>query len=307
MPKKASRPRDEPRYLEPPTPSYNIARILALKSKIQRACRPLVGQTLGKETFPQLVSLIHGSFPSKGRDIDEDVIIKSVQGLAASKLTREKLADTAWRLAGNLQHLRSCCAVVPWGKQVEPEWVPIQALSATLRWTRKKKMGASFRLKFLAGSPCPLTINQFWTHGFCAMFAQDLGFTAPWNNMPYADPRQLVSLRFYVKIEPDLCEGNPGFHEVKAPPGCLTWNKNLLAMRYRLHPEVFNCPVGYPPEHPCHSCYVGEDNCDAAVHAKTFIQRHCSRCRKDDAWFDPASRRRICTDCFHELRRKGEL
>lgn len=306
MPRKISQ-RTEVEIVDPPVPSYNISQVLRLKQRLQQNCQPVLKQTLSSRHFSEFIRLLHEGFPRKGRDIDEDVLITSVQGLAGSMLTKKRLSDTVWRLAGNVEHLRSCTPVPPWGRQTNPEWVPIQVCSASLKWTRAGKYGAVFKMQFLAGSPCPLVIPQYWTSGFCSLFGKDLGFTAPWHKLPYQDPRQLVNFRFYVKIDPGLCTLRPGFHEVKVPPGCLHWNKQLLAMRYRVNHEVFTCPGGYPDEHPCHSCSVGEDYCDVAVHAKTFTQRYCSRCRKDAAWFDPESSRRICLDCTHVLRRKGEL
>lgn len=305
MPKKL--PRDEPRVLEPPTPSYHIPRILALKHKLQTHCQPLVGQRLDKDNFRRLVVTLRRNFPNKGKDIDEDIIVKSVRGLAGTLLSKKELSAVAWRLAGNIRRLRNCSPVLPWGQQLRPEWVPAQVTKATLRWTKAKRLGATFHLQFMAGSPCPLAITQFWTHGFCSMFSKQLGFTSSWGQMPYRDPRQLVNLRLFVKVVPELCETQPGFHEVKAPSGCVRWNRQLLSMRYRLNPAMFVCPAGYPVEHPCYLCPVGMNDCDASVHPLTFKQRRCPRCRNEQAWFDPASQRKICVDCFHTLRRKGEL
>jgi hypothetical protein len=293
--------------VDPPVPSYNVARILQLKQRLQSRCRIFVGRLLDKHSFGEFVSQLHGGLPYKGDDIDEDVLIGSLQGLAGAKLTKQLLSDTAWRLAGNLDHLRNCNPVTPWGRQSRQEWVPTQIIGATLKWTKQGKYGAAFDFQFLAGSPCPLIVRKFWSSGFCAVFGKNLGFTAPWRSLPYEDPRQLVNMRFYAKVDPVLCTSKPGFHEVKVTPGFVSWNKELMRMRYRLDPELFACPAGYPSEHPCHSCPVGEKDCEAAVHPLTFKQRHCGRCRRDTAWFDPASSRRICVDCTNTLRRKGEL
>lgn len=296
----------EPQYLEPPTPRYNISRILRAKRQIQRECETLVGCELNKTNFSDFISRVQAGLP-RGQDIDQDVLVKSVQGLAATRLTKEKLAEMAWRLAGNVAHLQSCTPVPAWGQQPRAEWSPVQVIGAALSWTRKKKLGAVLQLQFLAGSACPLVIDQFWTSGFCGLFSGELGFTVPWRRRPYRDPRQLMGMRFYVKIEPELCTDKPGFHESKVPSGCKNWNKQLLTMRYRLDPSLFVCPGGYHEEHPCHLCSVGADYCEAAVHPETFVQRHCRRCNKDVAWFDPASERKICVDCVHVLKRKGEL
>jgi hypothetical protein len=289
-----------------PVPAYSISRILSLKTRLNRACAEFAGKKLGRGTFDDFIATLRVTLPRRGQDVAEDVLMSSLQGIAGTFLTRSKLSEVTWRVAGNLQQLRNCVPVPAWGQQLVVEWAPVQVLSSLPAWSRRRKPGADFVLRFLAGSPCPLRVQQCWTKAFCGLFSRELGFTAPWNDFPFEDTRQLVNLRFYVKIEPELCGSAPGFHEVKAPPGCRTWNRNMFRLRARRDPEIFSCPAEFPLDVPCHACPVGEEHCQAAVHERSFVPKYCPRCQLDEAWHDPASSRKICVDCFRVLKRKGE-
>lgn len=305
----SSQTQNETEPQEVPFVSYNMAVVLKRKRKIQNNGAVFVGRILDRETFQEFVEAIRLALPNRGRDIDEDVVIASLRHLAAQKLTSEMLAETAWRLGGNLHRLRSCTPVLPWGLQPLPEWVPVQMLRCNLRWTKGKsrKYGATFYMRIMAGLSCPLMMYQFWTSRFCGLISRDMGFTFSRGPYPYRDPREFIGLRFYAKVDPCLSEEAPSFHEIRVTSGCKNWNRKLLVMRARSDPEFFRCPFNHPGEHPCYLCPVGQDRCDAAVHERTFVQRRCRRCRRRDAWFDPMYRRKICVDCFHELRKKGEL
>jgi hypothetical protein len=151
-----------------------------------------------------------------------------------------------------------------------------------------------------------LLLPQVWTAGLCGVISRELGFTSTWRDYPFLDVRQLMNLRLFVKVEPELCGELPGFSELSIPAGCRTWNQQVIKMRARLDPELFVCPKEYPEEHVCHLCPIGEDQCPMAVHPQTFDRGPCDRCQKDDTWFDTLTTHKVCVDCLSDLRRKGE-
>jgi hypothetical protein len=303
----AARGSAEPVELEADIPRCNIARTLRVKQRVVTLLRNHVGNELRGHLFSNFVRDLHRALPKGRLSIASDVLEESLQGLVTQKLTRSLLSSTVWRLVANIDQLRCGHAVPKWSRQVAAsEWSPMQLIKATLRWTRRGKPGADFSMQFMGGSQCPLVVRQFWSSGLCAVLATDMGFTRPWNERPYVDPRQLFGLRFFGKVERELCGDLPGFSEIRVTGSMRDYNRRLLELRLR-DPLVYSCPHGFHQDHPCHQCPVGVEDCALAVHQRTFIQRRCSRCNKEEAWFDPGSQRRICVDCFHFLRRKGEL
>lgn len=276
--------------------SYPLARIFGYRDKLLNSAkvRRCLGQTLRGEDFSEFVTQIHRLLP---KGIPKDLVFDSLQYLAGTRLSERELEDLSWRLAGNLRRLRNLRPVQPWFTQAQQEWVPVQVLSGQpYRTKRYGKPGMIFQLQILAGSPCPLTIDHFWSRGFCRLIASRIGFSAPWGDYPFLSEYQLVSTRLYVLVDPEKSVGGkPGFNQVKEtqPGGILSWNKELLKLRARR--GGFTCPQNYPAAHRCFQCHVGMDQCPAATHEETFVRKPCRKCQRSN-WHDTADDR-ICVDC----------
>lgn len=277
-----------------------------MKEKIlsDNGLRGLLGQRIANESFELVINRLGKLLPGKLR---KDVLKDSVLHLAGQVLTEAMLEDEAWRLAGNTYRLRIGRSVPPWDRQVAAEYVPVQIM-AVQRTRNFDRPAVEVRMQILAGTSAPLRITKTWSRDFCCSLARRAGFTAPWGPYPFRDPMELVNLRMYVLVMPELCAEGPNFeiiwHDKDEknihPSSCVAYNREFIRMRSREDGD-YACPRDYPVNRVCHLCHVGQDACLAAVHDKTFKKKDCPRCKKV-AWFDPAfPDRRVCVDCHHQM------
>lgn len=282
--------------------SYDLTRVMLLRRQMRESLMTdYVDKSLESGAFESFVDDVASCLLKK---TPRECVFKSLAHLAGEKLTKEVLDDTCWRLAGNLQRLKTR-AVVPWHKQRHKEWVPVQFVNAAKKRGGRKKTGWMFTFQVLAGTPCPLTIQQFWTDRFCGRMSHSLGFQ--W--MPshksgqqprgvYQHPTEYVTLRMAVHIEPELCTGaGPDFKKIELPDSLHRWNREQLKYRDRLE-EGYECPNKYPDSLPCYRCPIGYVECRAGTHRSTFTYRYCPDCKGDDAAFDPDSSDVKCLSCF---------
>lgn len=230
-----------------------------------------------------------------------DVLADSIRAEAGRVLDAETLVALAHRLAGNLARLASCRPVPPWHVQRFPEWVPVQVLGCARARGGKGQMGALFRFKVMAGTPCPRVVLQWWSNRRCLYHARDFGLAVgrargKTPRLPYEAPEQFATLRLAALIDPALSRAEPAFAEVKFPAGrsIAGWNRTQLRRRLRLG---FACPEGYPDDFPCHRCHRGYRSCPAGTHRDDYVERPCPLCGLPDAVWDPESPFEGCVDC----------
>jgi hypothetical protein len=225
-------------------------------------------------------------------------VLDSVRYLGGRELDEPMLVDLAWRLAGNVARLRAGHACQPWARQTEVEWVPAQITGT--RYAIKKRPGQRFgqsgravRLRFLAGTPCGLTVEQFWSNEKADVIADSLGFA---RKPPYhkAHHAELGSMRLMALVEPARSQREPGFHHVACPPAFKAYNRRLIRMRRRIG---FACPEQF--EHECSACPRGARACPAACHPTDFVLKPCPGCGRADQWFDtdPGFVNDYCVHC----------
>jgi hypothetical protein len=85
-------------------------------------------------------------------------------------------------------------------------------------------------------------------------------------------------------------EKRPSFLKVNASSSMIKLNRAKIEVRCRVKP----CPRGF--NHPCSFCWLGYDNCPAAVHPVTYVERYCTMC-KSEGWFDPGEDSLACHRC----------
>jgi len=277
--------------------------VLRLKRKIQEALIDYEGEVLTAGCFGQFVQAVYLLLPAVK---SYAAVFDSLEHLVGQRATSELLEESIWRLVGNLIRLQNGDSVFAWSSQVEDELVPFQILSVEHRITEKRrKRGGQFYCRALAGSPCPLVIPIFWTLKFCSWASQQMGFSAPWRKHPFRDVFELVNMRFHGLVLAEKSKEQPVFEEIVLMRGDTVWNKRLLIMRSRT--GRFRCPHKFPDDHPCHLCFVGLEQCPAAVHEQTYYKAKCRVC-KLDTWFDPAHPSwDCCIDChIKELLKHGK-
>ncbi len=205
-------------------------------------------------------------------------------------LTAVEIRDLAHRLAGNLPALKKG-ALRPWTPSRRPEWVPVQVMEA--HWARgpRRVLGASFEFKFMAGTPCPRRVSQFWSLRRCRFHARGFGFGRGINRhrgtlgtRPFEDPLQFATLRFLGRIDPvrSAAAGEPVISAVEFPDteSIRTWNRMQLDRRARVG---FRCPLKLPDSFPCHRCAAGYSHCLAGTHPANYAVGPCPTCGRAEA------------------------
>ncbi len=248
---------------------YSIPRVLKIRDKLaSSAFIQSYGAIPKGKDFEGLIAKVVKDLPG----VDYDTIFDSIHGLAGQRLTTQLIFNTCWRLAGNLPQLRCGVSVPPWTTQDCKEWVPIQVTSHQFGTTPFGKAGGRFRMRVLAGSPCPLFITTFWNTSACIMIARRAGYTAVWHDYPFSHNSELVNMRLLVLIDPERCmPGRPWFFEVDCPDSLKKWNRRVIQRRFRRSGnKVWKCPRGHNCR--CYECHIGYTECPAATHRETTDQ-----------------------------------
>lgn len=271
--------------------SFSYQRIMARRDKIfNTALHPYIDRALTGSTPRDVCKDIMDVLPAS---VSEGAVFESVRVLAGTRLTQKTAAELAWRLSGNIQKLQDGVPVFPWTRQIEDELVPVCLVD--MRPMRKKNItGYLFHCRALAGSPCPMLFTQFISSGSCRSIAETLGFSKPWGPYPFQTPLHFVNLMFYAHVEVERSGTQPGFSKVSASTSMLRENRDKIEVRCRTKP----CPQQFA--HPCAFCWVGYDNCPAAVHPKTYVARECPTCNSE-GWFNPGEASLTCQQCRHRL------
>lgn len=283
---------------------YRLPDVQALRKKI----RECVMQTYGHQTcegghFEVLVDLFRECLPPT---VNKGTLFDSLRYLAGMKLTPEVIDTVSWRLAGNLPRLKTQSVPIgPWNRQAYKEWVPAQISEAKHQRDERGRVGWTVWFKIVAGTSCPMTIEQHWSKKFCAHAAKCMGFSLRRPSIrsnqfisgKYLHPSEIVSMRLLLLIDPDLCDSEPGFKEISVTPSLLRWNKTQLKFRDRIS-KKYRCPEGYPASTLCYRCPVGYDRCRAATHPRTYEFEFCSKCEDGNVPFDKVQSDDMCIFCL---------
>jgi hypothetical protein len=275
---------------------YNLKQVAELQKKIvgDPLMWPHYNATLTGEDF---AAFVHAVGQLLGNTVDPRVLEESCISVLGKEMTGRRLNAFALRIAANIQRLRAGEVVLPWTRQVEEEWAPVEVLRCWPGRSRKDVIGSHFQLLVLAGTPVGLAVATFWTQAQCNYIGIELGFSRR-RKRPLIHPSYMVRLRFSALFEPRLSAERPGFHKVRLPPGLARYNEPL--MRDRFHREPGCPPRGY--EHFCHACWLGYDTCPMAVHPTGYVQHICDRCADPRAWHDPADDLDMCINCAIKIR-----
>jgi hypothetical protein len=251
------------------------------------------------EEFETFVQDLYTAFPPK---IRYDVFFASVMNLAGTRLSREVIKETAWRLAGNYTKLRRGIPCPPFTRQTVLEWCPISIVRCTTGRGYDKKLGFYLEYRIMAGQAAGKKFITFWTVKYARFVARSLGFRRTRKvHFKLHDGVELVRMQLYLLFDPKLSkEDRPSAYHFYVPASLRVKNQKILKQRYRLIP----CPLGYTRiELPCHNCPQGYDQCPAGCHPKTYTVKPCPRCEKPETWFDPLGRGVVCVECEEQERK----
>lgn len=243
-------------------PRYNIKRIIQVRDMlVNDTFSDYLGFAPTGESFEELVDRLCDAFSGVSRQVMWD----SVRYVAGALLSEEAMRNMVWRLAGNIRRLRDGQVVPPWHLQTEKEWMPVQIIAYQPEESARGRRGGRFTMRVLAGTACPLRLSKFWPRGFARYIALGAGYSRGNGEFRLGDISELVNLRLWIRIDPELCRpGLPGFDEVGCTAGLLKWNREIIKKRFR---RGFICPYHY--DHHCFKCHVGYLQCPAATHKET--------------------------------------
>jgi hypothetical protein len=278
--------------------AYNFKQIEALQKKIVTSPEmwPHYNAVLTGESFADLVGtvgrLLEGSVAPR-------VLEESCITLLGKELTRRRLNAFALRIAANIKRLRQGDVILPWTRQADEEWAPLEVMRCWPGRNRKGDAGSYFQFLVLAGTPVGFSLVRFWTQRQYSYIGFELGFSGR-KKRPLLHPAYMVRLRFSALFEPRLSTERPGFHKVRLPPGLARYNEPLMVDRFFREPGCK--PRGYA--HACHVCWLGFGSCPLAVHPLDYEQHICDHCGDPKAWHDPAEPMDMCVSCATKIRLK---
>jgi hypothetical protein len=235
-----------------------------------------------------------------GDTVDPRVLEESSMPILGKELTERRLNAFALRIAANVKRLRQGEVVLPWTRQAEDEWAPVEILRCWPGRNRKGDTGSFFQFLVLAGTPVGFGLTRFWTHRQCSYVGMELGFSSR-KNRPLLHPAYMVRLRFSALFEPKLSLERPGFHKVTLTAGLAKYNEPLMRDRFCREPGCK--PRGYA--HACHVCWLGYGSCPMATHPLDYEQKICDNCGDPKSWHDPADTSLdMCISCATKVRFK---
>lgn len=266
---------------------FSYASVLSRRDRLfSRAIKTYVDTKIVGDTVYDLYKDLLAALPEK---VSQSAVFDSIRIYAGTDLSLPEAKALAWRLAGNIDRLVAGEPVVPWSGQIGDERVPV-IIEDVRPFTKKDAPGVLLQCRAVAGSPCPMSFKQFMSSASCSAIARTLGFSASWGPYPYSTPLHLSRLLFFAHVEAEKSRTTPVFTTVSASSSMVKLNREKIEIRCRARP----CPFGY--EHPCASCWIGQDRCPASVHSRTFISKHCLHCNSD-RFFDPAVKSDKCIQC----------
>jgi hypothetical protein len=265
----------------------SLSRIFKQRDKLFQAIKPYVQLNITAGTFRDFVDDVYRVLPNY---VSRDAVFETCRTLIGQPLDQKTAAEFAWRVAGNVDLLLNSRPILPWSRQLDDEWVPVQVIRVDPA-IRKDKPGHLFYCRALAGSYCPGVFTQFFSRASCAAIARMVGFS---KTRPYTNPLYFTNLRFWAFVEAARSIESPRFQQVECATGMLMHNQKIIAVRTR----AALCPQNF--EHPCDRCVVGQDSCFAAIFAKQLVKQPCPRCCTD-TYFDLTRSEEICVVCWRAI------
>ena len=266
----------------------SVSRIFSLRDKIYDGLTEYVGTSPSGDEYKAFIDDLYTILPKGARYAD---IFEACSYIQSKELTKLLIFELAWRIAGNWEQFKVNKVVYPWLGQGAKEWVPVQVMKAVKTKLTSGECGWAYKLRILAGSPCPLVIWKSWSYKACNYIASKIGFTPTWDKYPFREGSELTSLRFQVEIDPKYCRnGKPGFNNIQSTPSLEKWNRTVLKARAHIDPP---CPYGFT--HFCYQCPVGYKDCLAGTHVATYVKQFCQICNAE-TWHDPEADN-VCVSC----------
>ena len=116
---------------------YNLRQVDALRKKI--LTDPLIWRYYNTApTGENFAQFVHDVGRLLGDSVAPRVLEESCMPILGKELTKRRLNAFALRIAANIKRLRRGEVVLPWTKQVEEEWAPVEILRC---WPGRNRKG----------------------------------------------------------------------------------------------------------------------------------------------------------------------
>jgi hypothetical protein len=268
---------------------FSLGRVISRRDQIfTHALQPHIGSQIVANAIQDVADAVMHYLPATA---SRDALFESIRLIAGTPLTRTLAKELAWRLAGNVDLLIEGQPVRPWVRQLKDEAVPVRVERMRLAHKRDKQ-GWTLFCRALAGTPCPTMFPQFFSKRSCYVISRAIGFTG---NYVFSTPLHFVGLVFVANIEAEKSHETPYFQTISNTSGLLAQNRSKIEVRCRVKP----CPRGFT--HACDKCWLGYNECPAAVHPQTLVQRDCTGC-ESAAFFEPDDVGPLCINCRYAQR-----
>lgn len=286
---------------QPVRHTYSVSQIIKTKNALAEVLTfEFEGKIINGSNFDRLLAVVRDGLSGEANG---QALYDSLRHLINQPMTAQVIEETSHRLAGNMPRLRRRRAVSAWHVQRIYEWVPVQIMAARKQRNNRGELGSLLSFKFLAGTPCPLTVLQWWSLRKCRFIARYLGYSKPPPRnakypakYPFTTPEQLVTLRFLALVDPIRSEKEPVFTSLEYPGSLQAWNRKQIRKRFR---EDYLCPEGQPRSFPCHLCIRGYSTCAAGTHRLDYVVKPCSTCGNEQAVWDKELSTKCCVNCYN--------
>jgi len=271
---------------------YSVTKLVDRRNKLCKALdtNPQVFEVLGEPleyALPVVAPLIANRVKAS-----VDVVSQSLMQLlfkVQEQPTRADYRRAIWIMLANEDMLQADVPLNEFTTVVEREWVPVSVANVrTGVHPTYQKWGFWMKYRCIGGRPTTHTFTSFHDSSKSKNFLYYTMFELQ-RNLELKDPKEFTYMQSWVLLDPAECTQKIVFERVGMTPSMRTWNRGLLRRRRD------ECVMGL--DVLCQDCHVGACDCPNAVHDETYVQRHCSRCNTDNAWFEPGSHDTRCLRC----------
>ncbi len=289
------------RKLEDEKVKVSFSKIQNTHRRIVDALSPYSGSTLTSDTINSATVAMAFSLPKTCIEfvIAQGMLLKYLR----QPITLKDINGIADRISGNLDALMVGTPVGDSDWRIRSDWGLIQILEAE-RASRTFKDGTSqngawLELQVITGPACTIRYRKFWSSDMLSYGTYRMGFTrnGEKSRYPLLDVAQMTNLYFLGFFDHLAIKDRADYTKFLCTEYLQSKNRELLRKRLRaIHrDEEFKCPRGFPLNVNCHRCPVGLDECEAAIHPRTYVESECPVCKRA-SWMDPGKPDK-CIEC----------
>lgn len=289
------------RKMEDEKVKVSFSKIQNTNKRIVDALSPYNGSVLTSDTINSATVSMAFSLPKTCIEfvLAQGMLLKFLR----QPITMRDIQGIADRISGNLDELIAGVPVGDSDWRIRSGWGLVRIIEAE-RATRTFKdgttqNGAWLELDVITGPACTIKYRKFWSYDMLHYGAYKMGFTknGEKSRYPLLDVSHFANLHFLGFFDHLAIKDRADYTKFLCTDYLQAKNRELMRKRLRaIHRDgKFTCPKGFPLNVNCHRCPVGLDECEAAIHQRTYIELDCPVCKRQ-AWTDPGKPDK-CIEC----------